>query len=577
MRTSRDQTSPPGRPGSGGIRLDALVIGAGFSGLYQLLCLRDRLGLSVKVLETGSGLGGTWYWNRYPGARCDSESHSYCYFFSRELFEEWQWSERYPAPPEILRYLNHVADRFDLRRDIRFDTRVTAAHYDEAENRWHVETSGGERYCVTYLIAAVGCLSSASVPDIPGLSSFAGQWFHTGEWPHEGVDFSGKRVGQIGTGSTGIQAAPVIAQSAAHLSVFQRTANYSVPARNAPLTQEFLRYVREHYDEIRDTTRSTPNGHPFRISERKVFDVTPEEREAIYEAAWETGGLRFRAAFQDVVLDVRANDTAAGFLKRKIRQIVKDPETAEALAAIDHPYAAKRPPIDTDYFDTFNRDNVTLVDLRADPIERITPSGIRTRSRDHPLDIIVFATGFDAMTGPLLRIDIRGRDGLALREAWREGPRTYLGLQIPGFPNLFTVTGPGSPSVLCNMPVAIEQHVEWITDCIAYLRANGIGACEASPQAAQKWGEHVDAAAKATVLSLAKHSWYHGANIPGKPVTFMPYAGGMVRYRAICDVVVSRVYEGFILSRNGAGASAHPSDVAAHDFSAAERINSPGV
>ena len=533
-------------------QLDALVIGAGFSGLYQLLCLRDRLGLSVKVLEAAPDIGGTWYWNRYPGARCDSESHSYCYFFSKELLEEWTWSERYPGPPEILRYLNHVADKFDLRRDIRFNVRVTAAHYDDKANLWDVVTESGERYQARYLVTAVGCLSAANVPRIPGLESFAGHWYHTGQWPQEGVDFRGKRVGQIGTGSTGIQAAPVIAQTAAHLTVFQRTAQYSVPARNAPLQEEFLRYVREHHDEIREVMRSTPNGHPFRIDRRKAFEVSEAEREAVYEAAWKKGGLQFRASFHDLVLDKAANDTAAEFIKRKIRAIVKDPKTAQALADIDHPYAAKRPPIDTDYFETFNRDNVTLVDLRAEPIERITAAGIKTRAREYALDMIVFATGFDAMTGPLLKIDIRGRDGLTLREAWAAGPLTYLGLQVPGFPNLFTVTGPGSPSVLTNMPVAIEQHVEWITGCIAYMREKGIDRCEAGAEAAQKWGERVNAAANATLLPLATHSWYLGANVPGKPRVFMPYAGGLARYRAICDDIASRGYEGFVMRRAGA-------------------------
>src|ERR671918_451129 len=527
--------------------LDALVIGAGFSGLYQLLCLRERLGLSVKVLEAAPDLGGTWYWNRYPGARCDSESHSYCYFFSKELFEEWRWSERYPEPPEILRYLNHVA-----------------------ANRWDVVTESGQRYRVRYLVTAVGCLSAANIPQIPGLESFAGRWYHTGEWPPEGVDFRGKRVGQIGTGSTGIQAAPVIADTAAHLTVFQRRAQYSVPARNAPLREEFLQYVREHHDEIREVVRSTPNGHPFRISRRKAFDVSEAERQAIYEAAWEKGGLQFRASFHDVLLDKAANDTAAEFIKRKIREIVRDPKTAQALADIDHPYAAKRPPIDTNYFETFNRDNVTLVDLRADPIGRTPPAGIKTRASEYALDIIVFATGFDAMTGPLLKIDIRGRDGMALRETWAAGPRTYLGLQVPGFPNLFTVTGPGSPSVLTNMPVAIEQHVESITDCISWMRRNGIDCCEAADEAAEKWGEHVNAAAHLTLLPLATHSWYLGANIPGKPRMFMPYAGGMARYRAICDDVAAKGYEGFIMGRTKGGATVN-------DFSAGATIASPGV
>ena len=525
---------------------DALIIGAGFSGLYQLYSLRDRLGLSVQVLEAGEGVGGTWYWNRYPGARCDSESHSYCYTFSRELLEEWQWTERYPGDAEIRRYLNHVADRFDLRRDIRFGTRVSSAHYDGATNRWRVTTEKGEQFSAQFLVTAVGCLSTANVPKIPGLEHFAGRWFHTGQWPHEGVDFTGKRVGQIGTGSTGIQAAPVIAETAAHLTVFQRTANYSVPARNAPLTDEFQRWAKEHFDEVRKVMHSTTNGHPFTIDRRCVFDVTPEERAQIYEAAWEKGGLQFRATFHDLLLSKASNDTAADFIRHKIRSIVKDPATAEKLADIDHPYAAKRPPIDTDYFETFNRANVSLVDVRADPIVAITPTGIRTRTADYPLDIIVFATGFDAMTGPLLRMDIRGRDGLTLAELWKAGPRNYLGLQVAGFPNLFTITGPGSPSVLCNMPVAIEQHVEWITDCIAHMRAHGLTRVEAETEAMDGWVAEVNAAANATLLPQAHHSWYLGANVPGKPRVFMPYAGGMARYREMCTEIAAKGYQGFV-------------------------------
>jgi len=532
--------------------LDALIIGAGFSGLYQLLCLRDRLGLSVQVLEAGEGVGGTWYWNRYPGARCDSESHSYCYSFSEELLREWTWTERYPAHEEIRRYLNYVADRFDLRRDIRFDTRVIGARYDAAANRWRVTTDKGEQLTAQYLITAVGCLSTANVPKIPGLENFAGRWFHTGQWPHEGVDFTGKRVGQIGTGSTGIQSAPVIAETAAHLTVFQRTANYSVPARNAPLTAEFQRYVQENFAEVRRVMHGTANGHAFVIEDRSVFDVTPQHRQALYQAAWEKGGLQFRATFRDLLLDKKANDTAAAFLRDKIRAIVKDPATASLLADIDHPYAAKRPPIDTNYFETFNRDNVSLVDVRAAAIEEITPAGIRTRDAEYPLDIIVFATGFDAMTGPLLRMDIRGRDDLSLAEVWRAGPRNYLGLQVAGFPNLFTVTGPGSPSVLCNMPVAIEQHVEWITDCIAHMRAHGLDRIEARAEAVDDWVAQVNAAANATLLPQAHHSWYLGANVPGKPRVFMPYAGGMARYRAICTEVAAKGYVGFTFGGSSA-------------------------
>ena len=535
-------TSPPAA-------FDAVIIGAGFSGLYQLHCLRDRLGLKVRVLEAAEGIGGTWYWNRYPGARCDSESHSYCYSFSDELVREWEWSERYPEHPEIRRYLNFVADRFDLKRDIQLGTRVAGASFDEGAGRWTIRTEAGETLSAQFLITAVGCLSSANVPKIPGLEDFKGEWYHTGEWPHEGVDFAGKRVGQIGTGSTGIQAAPVIASQAAHLTVFQRTANYSVPAHNAPLTQDFKDHVKANYGEIRDTMRSTTNGHPFTVEDRSVFDVSPEEREAIFEQAWAKGGLQFRANFRDILTSEEANAAAADFIKRKIRSIVKDPETASKLAEIDHPYAAKRPPIDSFYFETFNRENVTLEDIRADPIERITEGGIRLRSgKEIPLDILVFATGFDAMTGPFLRMDIRGREGLTLAEAWEAGPRTYLGLNVSGFPNLFTITGPGSPSVLCNMPVPIEQHAEWIANCIAHMRENGIATIEATEEATEAWVAEVNEAAEATLLPQASSSWYLGANVPGKPRVFMPYAGGMAKYRGICDQVAAEGYKGFRLA-----------------------------
>jgi cation diffusion facilitator CzcD-associated flavoprotein CzcO len=528
---------------------DALIIGAGFSGLYQLHSLRDRLGLSVRVLEAGDGVGGTWYWNRYPGARCDSESYYYSYSFSEDLQQEWEWTERYPEQPEIMRYLNHVADRFDLRRDIQLGTRVTEASFDDDANLWRVGTAGGERFAAKFLITAVGCLSTANIPQVEGLDTFQGQWYHTGQWPHGGVDFTGRRVGLVGTGSTGIQAVPVIAEAAAHLTVFQRTPNYSVPARNGPMDAEFQRQIKAEYGEIRRKTRATTNGHPFFISERSALDATPEERQALYAAAWEQGGLRFRATFKDLLSDKAANDTAAEFIRAKIREIVKDPAVAEKLTPYDHPFAAKRPPIDTNYFETFNRNNVALVDVRESPIERVTPGGIKTRDAEYALDIIVFATGFDAMTGPLLSMDIRGKGGRSLKEAWAAGPRTYLGLQVAGFPNLFTITGPGSPSVLCNMPVPIEQHVEWIADCIAHMRERGLKRIEATAEAADTWVEHVNEAASATLLPLANSSWYLGANVPGKPRVFMPYAGGMARYRRICDEVATKGYEGFSLSR----------------------------
>lgn len=529
--------------------LDALIIGAGFSGLYQLHQIRDHLGLNALVLEAADGVGGTWYWNRYPGARCDSESYSYSYSFDPELEQEWHWTERYPEHAEIRRYLDHVADRFQLRRSIRFGARVASAAYDDAANLWTVRTEGGEEYRTRFLITAVGCLSSANVPKIPGLKSFAGQWYHTGRWPHEGVDFTGRRVGLIGTGSTGIQATPVIAEQAAHLTVFQRTPNYSIPARNAPLSAEAQAKVKANYPALREKMRWSINGHPYDIQKESALEVSEEERLRRYEAAWETGGLGFRGAFGDLLKNKGANDTASEFLRAKIRSIVKDPQTARKLTPTDHPFASKRPPIDTGYFETFNRSNVSLVDVREAPIQEITPRGIRTSDgREHELDVIVFATGFDAMTGPLLAMDIRGSGGRSLREDWKAGPRTYLGLQMPGYPNLFTVTGPGSPAVLANMPVAIEQHTQWITACIRHMEEHGFTRIEAEPRAAEEWVAHVNEAAHETLLPMANHSWYLGANVPGKPRVFMPYAGGMGRYRKHCAEVARDGYRGFRVS-----------------------------
>jgi cation diffusion facilitator CzcD-associated flavoprotein CzcO len=530
---------------------DAVIVGAGFSGLYQLHQLRDLLGLSVLVLEAGDGVGGTWFWNRYPGARCDSESYYYSYSFSKELEQEWQWTERYPEHSEIRRYLNHVADRFDLRRDIRLNTKVTTARFDDAANRWTIATQDaatgapGPAYDAQFFITAVGCLSSANIPDIKGLDSFKGQWAHTGRWPKEGVDFTGKRVGLIGTGSTGIQATPVIAEQAAHLTVFQRTANYSVPARNAPLTPGDVATVKADYAAIREKARASINGHPFDFSDVSALDVPPEERDRRYEAAWQAGGLRFRGVFADLVRNKAANDTASDFIRAKIRAIVHNPATAAMLTPTDHPFASKRPPIDSNYFETFNRDNVALVDVRATPIVEVTPDGIRTTDADYPLDVIVFATGFDALTGPLLAMDIHGSGGRSLREDWKAGPRTYLGLQTAGYPNMFTITGPGSPSVLTNMPVAIEQHTQWITECIRTMRAHGQTRIEATTEASDAWVEHVNEAANETLLPLANSSWYLGANVPGKPRVFMPYAGGMARYANVCADVAKAGYNGF--------------------------------
>jgi len=527
--------------------LDAIIVGAGLSGMYQLHTLRDQLNLRVKVLEAAEGVGGTWYHNRYPGARCDSESHSYMFYFSKALVASWDWSERYPQQLEILRYMNHVADFLKLWPDMVFNTRVQSAQFDEPNNLWRVTTSQGEEWRAKYLITAVGCLSSANVPDIPGLDSFAGEWAHTGAWPLDGLDMTGKRVGVVGTGSSGIQAIPVIAEQAAHLTVFQRTANYSIPARNAPLSEDFKQHVKQTADDIRQLMQETPNAHCFRIQPRSAWDVSDVERQAIYQAAWDKGGLQFRATFNDLLRDKEANDTAAEFIKHKIKQVVRDPHTAALLSDIDHPFAAKRPPIDSHYFETYNRDNVSLVDIRRHPILHIDAQGIQTSQAHFPLDVIVFATGFDAMTGSLLRMNITGREGLTLKDAWHAGPRSYLGLQVPGFPNMFTITGPGSPSVLCNLPPQIEQHVNWITDCIAYLQKQGIQQMEADTAASDDWVQQVNDAANETLLPQVRHSWYLGANVPGKPRVFMPYAGGFARYRGICDEVAAQGYKGFLL------------------------------
>jgi cation diffusion facilitator CzcD-associated flavoprotein CzcO len=541
-----EDATQPGRHGAHHT-FDAVVVGAGFAGMYMLHRLRN-LGCSVVVLEAGDGVGGTWYWNRYPGARCDSESYYYSYSFSEELQQEWEWTERYPRQPEILRYLDHVADRFDLRRDIRLGRRVTEAVFDDATARWQLRTDGGEHYTARFFITAVGCLSSANIPQIPGLDSFGGRWFHTGMWPHEGVDFTDQRVAVVGTGSTGIQTIPVIAEQAKHLTVFQRTPNYSIPARNGPMDPAFQREVKADYGAIRRAQRETTNGHPFGPDPRSALSVLEDERQTIYEAAWQRGGLRFRAAFADLLTSKEANDTASEFIRAKIRETVLDPATAEKLVPYDHPFATKRPPIDTDYFETYNRDNVTLVDVRESPIVEITASGVRTSSASYPLDCLVFATGFDALTGPLLAFDIRGEAGRSLRDEWSQGPRSYLGLQVSGFPNMFTITGPGSPSVLTNMPTSIEQHVDWISDCVGYMRRRGLVRIEATEDAEQAWGAHVDEAAHRTLLPMASTSWYLGANVPGKPRVFLPYAGGLASYARRCAEVASADYEGFVLT-----------------------------
>jgi cyclohexanone monooxygenase len=531
---------------------DVVVVGAGMAGLYALYKLREELGMSVRVFEAGSGVGGTWYWNRYPGARCDSESMDYSYSFSLELEQEWEWTERYPTQPEILRYLDHVADRFDLRRDIQFDTRVVEARYDEGS--WALRTDRGDAVHARYCVMAVGCISAVNLPDIPGLERFAGNAYHTARWPQEGVDFSGQRVGVIGTGSTGIQLIPRVAAQAEQLVVFQRTANFSLPARNRPLDAMEQRAIKATVRERRRLSRESGGGVPLTNPEItppvSALELTPEERHRVYERGWAIGGgPPFLFAFDDLLKSAEANETAASFVREKIRAIVKDPSVAEALTPTDHPIGTKRICLDSDYYETFNRDNVTLVDVRTHPIVEITPKGVRTQDgAEYELDAIAFATGFDAMTGALREIDVRVKGGERLADKWAAGPRTYLGLTVAGFPNMFIVTGPGSPGVKSQMILAIEQHTDWIVDCLKHMRANRFARIEATPDAEASWVEHVNQVADSTLYPLA-NSWYVGANIPGKPRVFMPYVGGVHNYKKKCDQVAANDYEGFALTR----------------------------
>jgi cation diffusion facilitator CzcD-associated flavoprotein CzcO len=527
--------------------VDAVVVGAGFAGLYAHHRLR-QLGLTLQGYEAAGDVGGTWWWNRYPGARCDVESMDYCYSFSPELEQEWTWSERYATQPEILRYVDHVADRFDLRRDIHFETRVTAATWDEGAQRWRVTTDRGDQVSAQFCIMAVGCLSAAKQPEVNGIDTFRGLTFHTGLWPHEGVDFTGLRVGVIGTGSSGIQSIPLIAQQAAHVTVFQRTPNFTMPAKNAPLDPEAVKARKAHYREHRQAMRESRAGVVVPMPEESALSVDDDARRSRYKAAWESGTLYgMVSAYNDLLVDRDANDTAAKFVHSRIRDIVDDLEVADQLSPRNHPFGTKRPCLDTDYYSTYNRDNVMLVDVRSTPIIEITPTGIRTATDEYVLDAIVFATGFDAMTGPLLGPDITGAGGVALRDKWATGPRTYLGIMTAGFPNLFTITGPGSPSVLVNMLVAIEQHVDWVADCIAYLRDRNLASIDATVDAEDAWVDHVNAVASRTLFPAAD-SWYMGAKVPGKPRVFMPYIGGLPHYTEVCDTVAANEYRGFTLT-----------------------------
>jgi cyclohexanone monooxygenase len=526
-------------------RLDCLVVGAGFGGMYMLHRLRG-LGLAAHVLEAGAGVGGTWYWNRYPGARCDVESMQYSYSFLEELQQDWRWSERFAAQPEILRYANHVADVLDLRRAISFETRVTGARWDNSADLWTVETDGGQAITARHLVLATGCLSSARLPDIQGIERFAGRVLHTGQWPHEAVDFTGQRVGVVGTGSSAIQAIPVLAEQAAQLTVFQRTPNFSIPSRNAGMDAPYEQSWKQDYAARRAAARKMRTGILYELNPKSALEVTADEREAEYERRWQAGGTAFMASFSDLLLDKGANDTAAEFVRRKIRGMVKDPAVAEALAPTNHPIGTKRICVDTRYYETFNRPNVRLVNLRQDPIVEVTETAVRTQGATHEFDALVCATGFDAMTGTILAMDPRGTGGLSLRQVWADGPRAHLGLMVAGFPNMFMITGPGSPSVLSNMIVSIEQHVDWVAGLLAHMQACGLSRVEPDAEAQDAWVAHVNAVAHRTLYPLA-NSWYMGANVPGKPQLFMPYVGGVGTYRQTCDAIAAEGYRGFTL------------------------------
>ncbi len=526
--------------------LDVVIIGAGFAGLYALHRLRSA-GFQTQVLEAGADVGGTWYWNRYPGARCDVESMSYSYSFDEALQQEWRWSKRYAEQPEILAYANHVADRFDLRRDIVFETRANRVVFDEVACLWHIDTDTGKKYSARYCIMATGSLSTPKYPEIPNIQQFRGECYHTASWPHDGVSFAGKRVGLVGTGATGAQATPVIAREAEHLTVFQRTANFSVPAWNRDLSDGEVAEWKANYSFWRSKERSTHTGFHNEGGHPRAAKLTPTEQLETLEAGWRQGGLLMWNVFSDLMTDRTANDVTAEFIQNKIRETVKDPKTAELLCPRSHPVGSKRLCVDSGYYEAFNRENVSLVDVSAEPIETMVESGVLQGGKTHHLDALVFATGFDAMTGTMLGMDIRGKKGMCLQEKWSEGPQSLLGIAISGFPNMFTITGPGSPSVLSHVLMAIEQHVDWIADCLCHMRQSGYVQIEASDEAETSWGEHVQEVANGTFFREAS-SWYMGANVPGKPRVFMPYTGGAHKYRAHCNEVAAAGYEGFVLT-----------------------------
>lgn len=526
---------------------DSVIVGAGFSGIYMAHKLRE-LGLSFRGFEAAPSVGGTWYWNVYPGARCDCISMEYAFTFSPEIIDEWEWTERYPGQPEILRYLEFVAGKLDVEKDFTFGTRVTGAHFDDATQLWTVTTDSGEQVTAKYLVTAVGCLSTSSTPDFPGLDSYQGTTIHTSAWPREGVDLRGMRVGVIGTGSSGVQVIPKVAEQAEHLTVFQRTPAFSLDCGNRPLTEQEKREFKENIEEFKVLSRESGSGQFTDTLEVNALDHTEEQRNAVYEERWgRHRAIDLIAAYPDLFSDRAANDTIAEFFRSKIRAAVHDPELAEQLSPREHPLGAKRITLDTGYFQTFNRDNVSLVSVKDAPITAISPAGIVTTEAEYPLDAIIFATGFDAVTGPLLAMDIRGRDGRTLADTWADGPVTNLGIAVPGFPNLFTLTGPGSPNVLTNVVCAIEQHVEWTADAIAHVEAAQARTFEADEVAAKQWTTEAIAMADETLYPEG-NSWYTGANIPGKPRVIMSFVGGLNVYREICDDVAAGGYRGFVLA-----------------------------
>lgn len=534
-----DRTPPPGE-------LDVLVIGAGFSGLYALHRLRE-MGRSAHVIEAESDVGGVWYRNRYPGARCDIESVDYCYSFSDEVVQEWTWTERYPAQPEILHYINFVADRFDLRRGVTFNTRVTQLVFDEVANSWTATTSDGDVVIAKSLVMAIGQLSVPQLPDIEGIADFSGELLHTGAWPREGVELDGKRVGVIGTGSSGVQVIPQLAKQAGELFVFQRTAHYAIPAQNRPLNPEFVADLKSRFEEYRDIARHHPGGTHRILGEDAALDVDPAALIENFQSLWDRGGPDILASYRDLRTDEVAAEKAGAFVRSKIREIVTDPDVAERLSPKGYPFGSKRLVLEIDYYTTYNRENVTLVDVSAEPIQRVEGASIVTSAASYELDVLVLATGFDALTGALFDIDIRGVGGTALRDAWADGPQTYLGIGTHGFPNMFIVAGAGSPSVISNMLISIEQHVEWITDFIEYLHKNGLNRAEAELDAQERWVAEVNEIASKT-LYMKGNSWYIGANVPGKPRVFTLYLGGVGHYRSVCDTVAAEHYTGFALS-----------------------------